>query len=113
MRHYLNGASYPLGGAKVFAEALVPIIENGGGELKLRAHVASLLVEQGAVSGVRLSDGSEFRAPQEFSDAGALNTVGSLLPLALRDSDWAREVLTFKSSVCHLALYLGHGPQPF
>lgn len=52
MRHYLNGVSYRIGGAKVFAEALVPIIENGGGELKLRAHVDSLLVEQGAVSGV-------------------------------------------------------------
>lgn len=33
--------------------------------------------------------------------------MGSLLPLALRDSEWAREVLTFKPSVCHLALYLG------
>ena len=113
MRRYLNEASYPLGGAKVFAEALVPIIENGGGELKLRAHMASLLVELGAVSGVRRSDGSEFRAPQVFSNAGALNTVGSLLPLALRDSYWACEVLTFKPSVCHLALFLGNRPQPF
>ena len=107
MRHYCNGAFYPIGGAKAFADALVPIIENGGGEVRLNARVDELLIEDASVVGVRLSDGTELRAPHVFSDAGALNTVGRLLPAAMRESDWAREVLSFKPSVCHIGLYLG------
>ena len=107
MRHYCNGAYYPIGGARVFADALVPIVENGGGEVRLNARVDTLLVEKAAVVGVRLSDGTELRARHVFSDAGALNTVGHLLPVELRSSDWAREVLSFKPSVCHIGLYLG------
>ena len=42
-----------------------------------------------------------------LSDAGAHNTVARLLPAELRDSGWAREVLSFRPSVCHVALYLG------
>jgi all-trans-retinol 13,14-reductase len=56
---------------------------------------------------VKLSDATGYRADRVFSDAGAHNTVGKLLPAELRQSDWAREVLSFKPSVCHLGLYLG------
>jgi all-trans-retinol 13,14-reductase len=107
MRHYMEGTYYPVGGGKVFAQALVPVVTAAGGELKLGARVERLLVDNGAVVGARLADGAEVRAPHVFSDAGALNTVGNLLPDELRTSDWAREVLSFKPSVCHIGLYLG------
>jgi phytoene dehydrogenase-like protein len=107
MRHYMDGAYYPCGGASTFAQALIPTIERAGGELRLKSRVAQLLVENGAVVGVLLADGTQLRAPSTFSDAGVLNTVGRLLPAELRDSQWAREVLSFKPAVCHLGLYLG------
>jgi all-trans-retinol 13,14-reductase len=106
MRHYFNGAYYPVGGAKSFADALVPAIERGGGKLKLRARVQQLLVENGIVVGVRLDNASEFHAPRVFSDVGARNTVG-LLPAQMQDSQWAKEVLSLAPSVCHIGLYLG------
>lgn len=107
MRHYFNGAFYPAGGAKVFADELVPVVEGAGGKLMLNARVAELMTEQGSVVGVQLADGTGIRGSRVFSDAGALNTVGRLLPAGLRESAWAREVLSFEPSVCHIGLYLG------
>ncbi len=106
MRHYFNGAYYPIGGAKVFADALVPVIERAGGEIRLKARVRELLVENGTVVGVRLEDGTQIFAPHVISDAGARNTVG-LLPADLRQDEWGREILSLAPSVCHVALYLG------
>src|SRR5271169_2604800 len=106
MRHYFNGAYYPVGGAKALAEALVPVVEQAGGEIRLGAKVQELLVENATVVGVRLEDGTQLRAPWIFSDAGARNTV-SLLPADMCDCEWAREILSFAPSVCHIGLYLG------
>lgn len=106
MRHYFNGAYYPIGGAQAFAKALVPAIEKAGGEVRLRTKVHELSVENATVVGVRLEDDTQLRAPRIFSDAGARNTV-SLLPAEMRDGEWAREILSFAPSVCHVGLYLG------
>ena len=106
MRHYFNGAYYPIGGAKVFADTLVPVIEQAGGEIRLKAKVRELLVGNAAVVGVGLEDGGQILAPHVFSDAGARNTV-ELLPANMRNSEWAREILSFAPSVCHVGLYLG------
>nr|WP_133666044.1 FAD-dependent oxidoreductase [Paraburkholderia sp. BL10I2N1] len=106
MLHYLNGGYYPAGGGKAFAEALVPVIEQAGGAVRLNAKVQALLVEDGTAIGVQLDDGTHLHAPTIFSDIGARNTVGSL-PGELRQSDWAAEILSFSPSVCHVTLYLG------
>ena len=106
MRHYFNGAYYPVGGARVFAEALIPVIEKAGGALRLKAKVQELLVENGTVVGVRLEDATQIRASRVFSDAGARNSV-HLLPAGMRNCEWAQEILSFAPSVCHLGLYLG------
>ena len=52
------GAYYPVGGAKVFAEALVPVIEKVGGAIRLKAMVLAGTppVENGTVVGVALED---------------------------------------------------------
>ena len=106
MRHYFNGAYYPIGGAQAFAKALVPVIEKAGGEVRLRTKVRELSLENATVVGVRLEDDTQLRAQRVLSDAGARNTV-SLLPVEMRDGEWAREILSFAPSVCHVGLYLG------
>jgi len=106
MRHYFDGAYYPVGGSKAFADSLVPVIENGGGEVRVRARVTDILVENGAVTGVRLKNGTEIPCPRVISDAGARNTV-RLLPPAASDMPWAREIAAMHPSACHIGLYLG------
>jgi all-trans-retinol 13,14-reductase len=107
MRHYFDGAYYPVGGAKAFAGALVPVIESGGGEVRTRCDVSALIVEQDAAVGVRLQDGTELRAPLVFSDIGAQNTILRLLDARLRDSDWAKEITALEPSAGYFGLYLG------
>jgi all-trans-retinol 13,14-reductase len=67
MRHYMNGAYYPVGGADAFAAGLVPVIEKGGGEVRTRAPVVAILVEHDAVAGVRLKNGTESGASRHTS----------------------------------------------
>jgi phytoene dehydrogenase-like protein len=107
MRHYMDGAYYPVGGSQVFAKSLVPVITAAGGEVRVRSRAGQLMVENGRVVGVQLTDGTQLRAHCVFSDAGALNTVRQLLPEPMRDSEWAREIASFRPSVCHIGLYLG------
>jgi all-trans-retinol 13,14-reductase len=107
MRHYMRGAYFPVGGADAFARALVPVIEQGAGQVRTRAAVAEILVEQEAVTGVRLEDGTIERSHLVISDAGARNTVLRLLPAPLRDSEWVREIAAFHPSACHIGMYLG------
>jgi all-trans-retinol 13,14-reductase len=95
-----------LAAPRCFADTFVPVIEQAGGEIRHKAKVRELLVENAAVVGVRLEDGGQILAPHVFSDAGARNTV-ELLPADLRNSEWAREILSFAPSVCHVGLYLG------
>ncbi len=107
MRHYMQGAYFPIGGADAFAAALVPIIEAGGGEVRTRSQVADIMLEHDAVVGVRLKSGAEERCARVFSDIGARNTITQLLPAAVRDSDWARQITVLRPSACHVGMYLG------
>lgn len=78
--HYFGGASYPVGGAATIAAAILPLIERGGGAVVTSAEVAEITYCGERATGVRMSDGCEFRAPIVISDAGATNTFGRLLP---------------------------------
>jgi all-trans-retinol 13,14-reductase len=105
-RHLFNGASYPVGGGKIFAEKLIPVIEQAGGAVRLRTKVLKILVEKGVAVGVELDDGAQIRAKNLFSDAGARNTI-LLLPAEGQSSAWAQDILALAPSPCHLVLYLG------
>jgi all-trans-retinol 13,14-reductase len=105
-RHFFNGGFYPVGGAGIFAQKLIPVIEQAGGALRLRTKVTRLLVEKGVAVGIETADGAQIRAKNLFSDAGARNTVG-WLPAEGQASAWAQDILALAPSPCHLVLYLG------
>jgi phytoene dehydrogenase-like protein len=105
--HYLGGSRYPRGGAAAFARALVPVIQHSGGEVRLSCRVTSLLIEGSRTVGVRLADGGEIRADSVIAACGARRTVESLVGPALRESEWARDILSLELTGCHLGLYLG------
>jgi phytoene dehydrogenase-like protein len=109
--HYLDGAYYPEGSAAVIAQAAARVIEAAGGAIRVRAEVASVLVERGRAVGVRLASGEELRAPVVVSDAGARNTFLRLVPedvaLPFRD-----ELRRTGSSMAVVNLYLGLSRSP-
>ena len=90
MRHYFNGAYYRVGGAKVFAEALIPVIEKVGGAIRLKAKVQEFLVENGTVAGVRLEDATQIRAPRVFGGTSGTADDDAKTRLALPAIDQAR-----------------------
>jgi all-trans-retinol 13,14-reductase len=107
MNHFLDGAFYPAGGARTFADSLIPVIQNAGGEVRVKSPVKEILVTNGRATGVRLEDGSEHHSKRVVSTTGARDTVQHLLPPQARNAAWAQGILSFKPSLCHLCLYLG------
>jgi all-trans-retinol 13,14-reductase len=106
--HYFGGASYPVGGASTIAAAILPQIEANGGSVVTSAEVAGILLEGAKATGVRMSEGREFRSGMVLSDAGAANTFERLLPPNLPELDSLRRQLrTLHSSTAHVSLYVG------
>ncbi len=107
INHYLEGAYYPVGGARTFADSLIPVITNAGGAVKIKSPVKEILVRNGKAIGVMLDDGTEHHAKRVVSAIGARDTIQQLLPKSMRESAWAQEILSIKPSSSHLCLYLG------
>jgi all-trans-retinol 13,14-reductase len=99
VEHYLEGASYPVGGAGSIAAAMTPLIERSGGRVVTSAEVAAILLDGAKTVGVRMSDGREFRSNLVLSDAGAANTYERLLPADLPQLNKLRTQLRGSSIV--------------
>jgi len=109
VEHYLNGASYPVGGASRIAASIAPVIERAGGKIVVSAEVEKIVLDKsGHAIGVRMADGREFRAQSVVSDAGALNTFERLLPPDVpATAAIAAKVRSVGHSMSYLSLYAG------
>ncbi len=67
--HYFRGGYYPLGGASALPRAFLRALRRAGSEIRVRAEVSRILVEDGRAIGVRLADGTEIRAGAVISNA--------------------------------------------
>ena len=106
MGSYFDGAWYPVGGSGVFATEFARTITAAGGELRTRAEVAHVRVEDRRVQGVTLVDGVRIDAPCVISDTGIRNTL-HLLPSEEVSYEWAQDALAIEPSVGYIGLYLG------
>lgn len=116
--HYLDGAYYPVGGAGVIAESVVPILEANGGCALVNHAVREILVRDGQAVGVQVEvqhggkqDLTEFYAPLIVSDAGAYNTYCHLLPPTV-NLPFRQELEAMVSRDSVVTLYLGLKEDP-
>lgn len=107
VKHFLWGGFYPVGGSAQLALTLLGTVAKAGGWTRIVSDVQEILVEKNKTVGVRLKDGTEFKAPVVVSAAGARPTVERLLPTALREKPWAESVAHLKASPAHVCLYVG------
>ncbi|MEM1414997.1 MAG: NAD(P)/FAD-dependent oxidoreductase [Myxococcota bacterium] len=108
VKHYLDGAWFPVGGPVAFAAKALPLVEVAGGKVLRAAEVAEVLVEGKRTVGVRLRDGVTVRAPLVVSNAGAQNTFGRLLAADVAERHGLRDrVASLKDSYCVVGLNLG------
>lgn len=107
--HYLEGASYPVGGAASIASAIAPVIERAGGKILVSAEVAEILIDRSnRACGVRMADGRELSSDIVISDAGAHNTFSRLLqPATAARLGIMPKLEAIPPSSAHMCLYLG------
>ncbi len=118
VRHYMDGAWYPSGGAGRIAAAVRKVLAAAGGKILLSREVREILIEKGQATGVRVRNGrgetEEFRAPLVVSNAGAANTYLKLLPdgypLPLRNA--LRHFMEENPPTSHVSLYAGLKDDP-
>ncbi len=76
MIHYLErewGVHFAMGGTGALVQALVKLLQDLGGKVRLNSPVEELLVENGAAAGVRLRSGEVLRAKVVVSNADVSN----------------------------------------
>lgn len=78
IRHYLDGASYPIGGAQVIADQISETIRSVGGMVLAGADVVEVVEHGGEVVGVRMAGGEVLEAPQVISGIGIRQTLSIL-----------------------------------
>ena len=107
-RHYLYGGYYPIGGSWKIADYIIPKIQAAGGEVFTYANVEEILVDDGRVKGVRMSDEHVIECPVVISSAGVDNTFGHLLPAeVVSATGYDRAIRNVRPSIGHLCLYIG------
>lgn len=72
---FMEGLARPAAGVRLILKNLVRRFKQLGGELRLRAGVSRLAVDNGRVTGVVLDDGTQLTARQVLSSAGWLETM--------------------------------------
>ena len=108
IKHYLNGASFPIGGPSMLAASIIPIVENAGGKVLYSANVSEILVEGDTATGVKLDNGDEIFAPMVISGAGAINTFNYMLPKTVAQKHNLHELPKgVKASYTSLGLNIG------
>ena len=105
-RHY-GGINYPKGGVGQIAQKLADGLVEAGGEIKYKARVSRILMENGKAVGVKLADNSEYRAKRIVSNATRWDTFDKLLPaesIPKKEQKWRQR---YKKSSSFLSLHLG------
>jgi all-trans-retinol 13,14-reductase len=108
VRHYLYGGFYPVGGSWKIADNIIPKIQASGGEVFTYARVSQVVVEDGNVSGVEMSDGHRIECECVISSAGVGNTFNELLPTKIVEATgYKRKLESVEPSFAHLGVYIG------
>jgi phytoene desaturase len=81
--HYLErkwGVFYATGGTGAIVAALGKLMEEEGVDIRLNTTVASIVIENGAATGVKLENGAYIPADIVVSDADPMHLFGEMIP---------------------------------
>ena len=115
MIHYLErhwGVHFAMGGTGALVEALVDLFKDMGGEFRLNTKVEEILVERGAVTGVRIAavEGEEpevLSAPVVVANSDVANTYRKLIPAEVRRTWTDTKLERMKYSMSLFLIYFG------
>ncbi len=108
MYSYLtDGGFYPRGRSQTISNALVKFIEARKGRVLLNTRVNSILLKNGAASGVRTDDGHEYLSRAVVSNANALDTFHRMLPSGSVPPDYLTRLDAYSVSLSSFQVFLG------
>ena len=105
--HYLDGANYPVGGSRMIAESIVPVIQKHGGQIFVSTGVDSIHIKNGQSKGVVLENGDIIHSDAVISSAGVQNTLSKFLRNEKSLSSYRDNLSLVKPSFGHGCLYVG------
>ncbi|MEZ4295595.1 MAG: NAD(P)/FAD-dependent oxidoreductase [Polyangiaceae bacterium] len=105
--HYIRGAYFPVGGSGAIRDALVDGIRAHGGTLVRNTPVERILLEGGAVTGIRTAAGEHIHARTVISNADAAHTYSTLIGEEHLSFLLRRKVQKNHLSVASICLFLG------
>lgn len=105
MKHYFDGAWFPVGGPASFAREFGRTVESAGGAVRTGAEVVSLKVQNRRMRGVQLAGGEAIDADCVISDVGVHRTL-RMIPSGEVDYAWAQDAMKLQPSLGHVGLYL-------
>ena len=105
--HYFDGANYPVGGSRMIAETIVPVIKENGGEVVKNTGVDKIWIKDKVCNGVVLETGEEIASKVVISTAGVSNTIAKFLRDEEYLNDYRKKLENVKPSSGHACLYIG------
>ena len=107
LNHYIEGGFYPIGGCGIISQNIVPIIEEAGGRVLVRAPVTNIIVRNNKAIGVKCRN-IDIYANTIVSSVGLRNTYLSLLPQNIPQSKFYNEVFkNIPSQITYNFLFVG------
>jgi phytoene desaturase len=101
------GVTFPRGGTGALVRALVALFERLGGTIVLDSPVARILTADGAVTGLRTTDGREWTGDAVASNADVMHTYRTLLGEEPRAARPARSLDRQRFSMSLFLVYFG------
>lgn len=102
-----NGSFYIKPRSQALSHALAEVVEVAGGQIVYESVAEEILVADGAVSGVRLSDERVLPATAVVSNASAITTFTKLLPEGALPPEYRERISTYRPSISSFIVYLG------
>ncbi|WP_067651437.1 phytoene desaturase family protein [Nocardia harenae] len=108
LKNYVEGgAYYPVGGGQVLSASLAEVVRANGGDYRLGARVARILVEHNRVTGVTLAGGERIAAPVVVSNADLKRTYLEMLEPEVVPARTRRRVAGYRMAWPLFIVYLG------
>ncbi|HET7602500.1 MAG TPA: phytoene desaturase family protein [Gemmatimonadales bacterium] len=108
--HYLErewGVWYAMGGTGAVVDALVQLLTDLGGELRVGAEVAEIIVDRGRATGVGLANGEAVPADIVVCNADVATAYATLLPAPARGPYTERRLARMRYAMSLVVIYFG------
>lgn len=108
--HYLErnwGVFFPKGGTGALIQALIKLFEDLGGKIQLNSEVDEILTNTGKVTGVKLKNGTVFKADAVVSNADISHTYSRLLRSEQLTKRRAKKIENMSYSMSLFLIYFG------